>query len=351
MPNPYDGPEYRRLLTAARRSLERTGGDLTGSVSVSYPDDAERKAIIGVTGQYRPEGSSRITVRLADLDAAVLEATGHGLPDLLAGLGAPLRNRPAERQRLAAESAAALRSAEKSPLHSLREWFREWVSVITWDGTMTRLVNVGEQRRVGQAVRVLEVLEARAGVPVQLAELAAEVTGDTKALNHGTTLSTLVMRALALRAGVHKPVTTEERRELWDSGGVVVDDLASRVLVLNLPSDGKGLGEWLTGAARLGMPFYVTLQQLVELQVIVRVIVGGQHNQDRAVESAVDVVGDHTLKDGALEDAIEPSLVLVEVIADHGVRLPSPPALQTALHIRCGLDRCQSRGVAAMGRY
>jgi hypothetical protein len=199
MPNPYDGTEYRRLLTAARRSLERNGGDLTGSVSVTHPDDAERKAIIGVTGQYRPEGTSRITVRLADLDAAVREATGHGLPDLLAGPGAPLRNRPAERQRLAAESAATLRSAEKSPLHSWREWFREWVSAIARDGTMTRLVNVGEQWRVGQAVRVLEVLEARAGVPVQLAELAAEVTGDTKTLNHGTTLCTLVMRALALR--------------------------------------------------------------------------------------------------------------------------------------------------------
>ena len=86
MPNPYDGAEYRRLLTAARRSLERTGGDLTGSVSVSYPDDAERKAIIGVTGQYRPEGTSRITVRLADLDAAAREATGHDLLDLLAEL-------------------------------------------------------------------------------------------------------------------------------------------------------------------------------------------------------------------------------------------------------------------------
>jgi len=163
MPNPYDGAEYRRLLTAARRSLERTGGDLTGSVSVSYPDDAERKAIIGVTGQYRPEGTSRITVRLADLDAAVREVTGHGLPDLLAGLGAPLRNRPADRQRLAAESDATLRSAEESPLYSLREWFREWVSVIARDGTMTRLVNVGERWRVGQAVRVLEILEARTG--------------------------------------------------------------------------------------------------------------------------------------------------------------------------------------------
>jgi len=107
-------------------------------------------------------------------------------------------------------------------------------------------------------------------VPVQLAELAAEVTGDTKALNHGTALCTLVIRALALRAGAGKPATAEERRELWDSSGVVVDDLASRVLVLNLPARGDGLGEWLTGAARLGVPLYVTLHQLVELPVAVR---------------------------------------------------------------------------------
>ena len=48
---------------------------------------------------------------------------------------------------------------------------------------------------------------------------------------------------------------------------MVVDDLASRVLVLNLPARGDGLGEWLTGAARLGVPLYVTLHQLVELPV------------------------------------------------------------------------------------
>ena len=41
----YRGPEYRRLLAAARKSLERTGGDLAGRVSVAQPDDAERKAI------------------------------------------------------------------------------------------------------------------------------------------------------------------------------------------------------------------------------------------------------------------------------------------------------------------
>jgi uncharacterized protein (TIGR02679 family) len=42
------------------------------------------------------------------------------------------------------------------------------------------------------------------------------------------------------------------------------------VLVLNLPAQGRGLGEWLTGAARMGMPFYVTLQQLMALPLTVK---------------------------------------------------------------------------------
>ena len=32
--------------------------------------------------------------------------------------------------------------------------------------------------------------------------------------------------------------------------------------MLNLPAEGEGLGEWLTGAARYGTPFQVTLHQL-----------------------------------------------------------------------------------------
>ncbi len=262
----YSGSEYVRLLAAARRSLERTGGSLSATVTVNHPDDAERKAIIGITGQYRAEGSAQIGVRLADLDRAVRESTGAGLIELLERIGPPLRDRPADRRRLADGREATVRSAENSSLND-RDWFQAWLTEINADGTLTRLVNAAEAARIGHAVRVLEAVERRTE-PVQLAELAAATTGDTKALNHGTTLATLVLRALAIRASVGKPLTTEQRRELWDAHGVIVDDLASRVLVLNLAAGGDGLGEWLTDARARGVPFYVTLQQLIAMPVV-----------------------------------------------------------------------------------
>lgn len=270
MTDPYDGPEFRRLLERARRSLERTGGDLSGSVSLSHPDDAERKAIIGITGQYRDTHTTRIAVRLADLDHAVRETSGRGLPELLAELGGPLRDRPAERSALARARDAAIREAETSSLYLSCAWYRDWLTELVRDGSLTKLINQGEQARFGQAVRVLEHMAGRQDAPVLLPTLAADVTGDTKALNHGTLSSTLVLRALAVKTGTGRPGTARERRDLWEASGVVVDDLASRVLVLNLPAEGAGLAEWLVGAARHGVPFYVTLHQLMTLPLKIR---------------------------------------------------------------------------------
>jgi uncharacterized protein (TIGR02679 family) len=205
-----------------------------------------------------------MTVRLADLDAAVSRATGLGLADALAALGAPLRNRPAETALLADARACLIGVAEASPLNESCPWYRVWLADLSRDGTITRLGNTGDTSSLDRAVRVLEFLAVRPvdAPPVALPALAAGITGDTKALNHGTTLATLVMRALALREGVARPTSAAQRRELWDLSDVIVDDLASRVLVLNLAARGDGLAEWLTGAARYGTPFQVTLQQL-----------------------------------------------------------------------------------------
>jgi uncharacterized protein (TIGR02679 family) len=256
----FAGPEYKRLLDAARQSLERTGVDLTRTVTVKSPDDKERKAIIGITGQHRPESVAMLAVRLADLDDCVREATGRGLRELLEDIGPPLRDRPADRKRLADAREASVRSVENSFLNG-REWFELWLAEIAADGTLTRLVVAAESGRVAQAVRVLERIDTQSE-SVQLTELAAGVTGDTKALDYPGTLGTLVLRGLAFRQLLPRPATTEQRSDLWDACGVIVDDLASRVLVLNLPAEGEGLGEWLTGAARYGTPFQVTLHQL-----------------------------------------------------------------------------------------
>jgi uncharacterized protein (TIGR02679 family) len=265
---PFDGAEYRRLLDAARRSLERTGGALGGAVSVAFPTEAERKAIIGITGQYREATAGRVTVRLADLDAAVREATGDGVVALLGALGGgPLRDRRAERERTAAGVDQCGRLLADSYLATF-EWYADWVAGLRADGTLTRLVNSGDAGIAGDAVAVLESLDGRES-PVLLQTLAAEVTGDTKALSHGTVLAGLVLRALALRLGVPRPASAEDRRELWDSFDVIIDDLASRVLVLGLPATGDGLGEWLSAAARRGVPFCATLQQLVAMPVTV----------------------------------------------------------------------------------
>src|SRR5260370_10245548 len=63
------------------------------------------------------------------------------------------------------------------------------------------------------------------------------------------------------------PVTQPAWRALWEATGVIVDDLASKVMVLNVPASGSQLGGWLTESAALGVPFRVTLHQLTSMPV------------------------------------------------------------------------------------
>jgi hypothetical protein len=83
-PPPSDDPGWARLLAAARRSLERTGGALDGVVSLAAPSDAERLVVIGVTGTHRSATSGRLTVRLAELDEHLRAAHATTLAEAVA---------------------------------------------------------------------------------------------------------------------------------------------------------------------------------------------------------------------------------------------------------------------------
>ncbi|GAA0977692.1 hypothetical protein GCM10009555_039270 [Acrocarpospora macrocephala] len=108
------------------------------------------------------------------------------------------------------------------------------------------------------------------GQAVPLPVLSERATGDTKALAPGSPLALLVLRALASRAGLPTvPGSRAGQRELWESAGVIVDDLASQVLVLNLQTRSAGVvSGWLDEAARHGLPFRLTLQQQAVSPVI-----------------------------------------------------------------------------------
>lgn len=253
-------PGWERLLAAARRSLERSGGSLDARIGLTEPSEAERRVVIGLTGRHRPPTVARLSVTLVEMDAGLRRTRGESLADLLNRTGPTLRNRPAERATEAAGRDAAF-AAISSHRHGDAAWFAAWRAELGADGTLTRLLRRGESHLAGRAAAVLDRLPALA---VPLPVLAEEVTGDPKALS-GTTLAQLVLRALALREDAPVPVGAEGRRALWDAAGVVVDDLASQVLVLNLPAVGDGLGQWLTDAARRGIPVRVTLHQLVAL--------------------------------------------------------------------------------------
>jgi len=244
-------PAWRRLLAAARRSLERTGGSLAGSVSLTAPDDAERFVVIGVTGVHRPAGTSRVTVRLAELDEHLRAAYGAGLAETVG----PFRDRPAEREREAVGRDAVLALAADSR-HAGRPWFEDWLETLRRDGTLTRIVRTGLP-----LPGVIAVLDALPAPDEPMPVFAERVLGDTKALTDGPVRG-LVLRALAGWHDLPVPERAEQERALWELAGVVPDDLASQVLVLNLPATGGLVAEWLRSAASAHVPFRLTLHQL-----------------------------------------------------------------------------------------
>ena len=257
------GGSWSRLLAKARKSLEGSGGALDRSIGLSAPTDGERRLVIDITGQYRPETARRLTVGLADLDAALRRRHGSGLRETLEALDGPLRDRPTERMLDARRREAAAAAAAGSVL-AAEPWYREWVSALQADGSITRLVRRDDELLLGQAVGILEFLQARdPGEPIPLPVLAERLTGDTKALLAGGPLAGLVLRALAIRSGLDGVSRDRAgQRALWEASGAIADDLASQVLVLNLRCAGDDMvSGWLDDAAGSGIPFRLTLQQ------------------------------------------------------------------------------------------
>ena len=183
--------------------------------------------------------------------------------------------------RRGAESAEEQTRAQvEAILHGCRyaqePWFGAWLVQIG-GAALTRVVR--GDRPIQTATWLVALLDRLPADDVPIPVLAEAATGDTKRLTGP--LETLALGAVAARAGVSAPTDAAGRRELWDSVGVLVDDVSSTVLILNLPVHPRAadvpataqaatadyLAASLTAAAIGGFPRRVTLNELARSPV------------------------------------------------------------------------------------
>jgi uncharacterized protein (TIGR02679 family) len=259
-------PELGWLIDRIRIRLER-GEPVDGTVTLVGATPEQRRAAAHLLGHRTGRGTS-LSISLPDVDAALRRAgVGSGLRAAVESLTGPVRDRAAERSAEIRQFQDALDGARRSPL-AAAQWHLAWLEELSRDGTLTRLVRHGQGDLLAQATAVLERLPTGTDESaVLLPGLAEAVTGDPKALD-ATPLSSLVLRALALREAVPSLSGRDAERALWTAAGVVTDDLASQVLVLNVRAAGEQLGGWLTEAAEAGEPFRITLHQLTVMPIM-----------------------------------------------------------------------------------
>lgn len=254
-------PEFAELWRRARERIERDpSGWRSGTVTVPIEDQPQRVELEALLG--REARGSTLRVVLGEVEDLLIRGPlAMSLPDWLERLGPALRDRPQEKADRSArliEVSAVLQTSR----HAADPWFERWLLRLGDAGTLLRLDTQRRLDVVRPAVRVLDLLPA---VGVARAQLAADVTGDPKALDGGP-LPGLVLSALATWADVAPPIDALDVAALWERFDVYGDDLASQVLALGLrPSTGIGdaaLAVWLRAAAEDGHPVVLTRRDI-----------------------------------------------------------------------------------------
>lgn len=249
------GAQFARLWAGARAAYEASGGELGRRFAFDGQTPTEQRALQGLLGRASKRPS------LLELDAALRSAVGRGLAVWLTELGGPLRDRPAERFARATHRANAEGQVLNHRL-SAEPWFEQWWADVRADGTFATAARFDDRGYLQASLALLDAVLRGGHDRTPLAVLAGSVTGDTKRLG-SSTVRAMVERALSLRAEVDRPADSATRRALWRSFGIIVDDVSSDVLVLNVrPSGSDRLSGWLREAAEVGEPFRITLRQL-----------------------------------------------------------------------------------------
>lgn len=261
-------PALFNVWSQLRAPLERQGTSVIGTARVRNLDRETRHALAGLLA--RSIVTDTVAVELIELDATLRERAGYGLRDVVAmATGEPLRDRPAERLAVSRRREEPLELlqylVQGSLILSARPWVPQWLSGVRASGMLTRIRDASVT--VASAVAVLErVLDIDS---ISRGDLAAELAHDAHALDDGTAVGMLVLRALAAADGLPAvPRDARGRRELWSQFGVMTDLVSTTVLTLGLRPQTYGSREQrLHDAAEDGDPIHLTSRDLQGLRL------------------------------------------------------------------------------------
>ncbi|MFJ8539335.1 TIGR02679 family protein [Streptomyces sp. NPDC093591] len=265
MTHPEPPPGERTLRRPELRPLWHTVHDRLSSgrpvtrVRLGPLDDAQREALADLLGLDRlPD--ARPSVALARLEEAVTELCGRTVRETVTELVGPLGDRAGERRRQEGERAELWTWLAGHDIVRAQPALSDWVASCRAAG----LVGASPDHTrslLTDALTVLGELPAR-GEPLPV--FAARVlNGHAHALDDGTPLSTLVLRALATLYDTAPPQSAAGRRALWTRAGVADDDVSATVLVAGLRPSGDGpLARVSRVCAEAGQAASLTLAQL-----------------------------------------------------------------------------------------
>ncbi|WP_255307960.1 TIGR02679 family protein [Streptomyces marincola] len=248
------------LLPLWRAVHERvSAGRPVTRVRLGPLDDDQREALADLLGLDRLPGA-RPSVPLARVEEAVTELCGRSVREVVTELIGPVEDRAGERRRLADERAGLWAWLEGHATVRAQPALAGWVASCRAAG----LVGGSAERTRALLADALAVLAALPAPAQPLPAFAARVLrGDAHALDEGTRLSSLVLRALAALHDTDVPRSAEHRRALWARAGVADDDLSATVLVAGLRPAGEGpLARVARVCADAGQAASLTLAQL-----------------------------------------------------------------------------------------
>lgn len=231
----------RRYATAEEPAEHFTLGNLSAP---------ETTALADLLGRPRRTQAS-MQLSHAELDAALARAgVAPGLRAALERLDGPITDTSAEREQRRQQWAALPTLAGDPRLAVLLAEAQEL-------GLLKRLSG-GNPATAQQLVQQADAVLARLPAPgVSLARLAADTLGNAHALDRGQPTATLVRRVLA------RGDRGQRSRELWAAQGVLVNELAKPVAMLNLGANGDGMANQLVcRAAAAGEPLHLSLRLL-----------------------------------------------------------------------------------------